>query len=75
MANLFRKVVFKEHITGEDTGQYSAVLHYEMGPEHGHLAGTDMQTVIFSSHDGGAVYEVSKRLVDAVGCAYERVQE
>lgn len=75
MASLIHKVIFKEHITGEEAGTFTVSMCYELGQEAGHLAGTDMETVILNDHDGGKVYEVSRRLCDIHGCEYVRVKE
>lgn len=75
MASLIRSVVFKEHITGEETGTFTVSMRYELGQECGHLAGTDMETVILNDHDGGRVYEVARRLCDVHGCEFIRIKE
>lgn len=75
MANVVRKVVFKEHHSGEEKGLYSAVVHYELGGEHAHLEGTERVTTILTDKNGELVYEVSKRLVETLDCEYERIQE
>jgi hypothetical protein len=72
MAMLVRKVVLREHITGANAGQYSAVLQYELGPEHEHFAGMDCEREIVTHSDIKLVGKTAQVLVDIHGCGFAR---